>query len=194
MPDGYVTIIKDEIQLASAAIGADGNAVLEVWNLAPATSRPIVQMVTTTPTNFRLSLRAPTTGGRDADVARRVFGRVDDEHPPAQWTTTLIVATARTTFRLPPGVASGTEAGETFWLHYWLTGRGDKHPEGHVTVFEGDTTIATVQIVDGVVSIPLQLDAGTHDRRLAYAGDVNFEPAETTVRGRFGANRRRAVR
>jgi predicted extracellular nuclease len=93
----------------------------------------------------------------------------------------------------PPGpVASTTTAtapakaayGSTFNVEAKVEADGDVEPTGTVTVKEGSTLLATRELTDGSVSLPVDagdLSVDDHTLTVSYSGDAAHQPSSTTV-------------
>lgn len=92
----------------------------------------------------------------------------------------------------PDPVASTTTAtapdtatyGSTFDVDVKVEAAGNGTPTGTVTVKDGSTVLATGELVDGEVTLPVDagdLTVGDHTLTVSYAGDAGHEPSSTTV-------------
>ncbi|VXB01475.1 ExeM/NucH family extracellular endonuclease [Aeromicrobium sp. 9AM] len=93
----------------------------------------------------------------------------------------------------PGPVASTTTAtapakaayGSTFDVEAKVEAADDAKPTGTVTVKDGATVLATGQLTDGAVTLPVDagdLSIGDHTLTVAYAGDAGHEASSTTVK------------
>ena len=145
------------------------------------------------PTYFPVNTSAPRAGSPisviQADVdgdgatddlmgylaAARVFGTLTNQCGAVKITPVFA----------PPLVSVGQESAlsVTVAAPGFTTGTAPAKPSGEVTLFEGETELASATLTDGAVEFPVpgDLPAGTHTFRIVYAGDDHYGAAESAT-------------
>lgn len=94
------------------------------------------------------------------------------------WALTLDVIFNTTTTL--SGTINPSSTGELVTFTANVTSSGPV-PTGMVTFRDGDSVIATSQLVDGTISLDVSFFAGTHNMTATYNGDANFQPSASNT-------------
>lgn len=167
------SVYGQTFQINAAVTASDGTTPVGTADLTLGLhSWEDVNMPATRTVNFLLAVGS-------FEVTARYGG--DSSHPPSDATPFTHVV-RKATPGLKAFLTESNQAGSNVTVAVDTTTEFDGTPTGAVQLFDRNGLITTMQMTSGGAAFVLNgLDAGRHDFSLRYAGDSNFNPAESTV-------------